>query len=127
MYKVAAHDGKGRCNTIEDILCSDWLSWQDRPSQFESLLWSPKCLLKGHIKRTSTQTKKKNNSKVGIPDFWVGFLEILEEDEGMNGKDEHDEDNSSRELENFIAAERLSHCENYEYLGNWEKALIFLS
>ena len=36
----------------------------------------------------------------------------------MNGKDEHDEDNSSRELENFIAAERLSHCENYEYLGN---------
>ena len=43
-----------------------------------------------------------------IPDFWVGFLEILGEDEGMNGKDEYDEDKSSRELDNFIATERLS-------------------
>ena len=34
--------------------------------------------------------KRKNNSKVGIPDFWVGFLEILGEDKGMNGKDEYD-------------------------------------
>lgn len=34
--------------------------------------------------------KRKNNSKEGIPDFWVGFLEILGEDEGMNGKDEYD-------------------------------------
>lgn len=33
--------------------------------------------------------KRKNNSKVGIPDL-VGFLEILGEDEGMNGKDEYD-------------------------------------
>ena len=52
--------------------------------------------------------KRKNNSKVGIPDFWVGFLEILGEDEGMKGKDEYDEDKSSRELDNFIATERLS-------------------
>ena len=52
--------------------------------------------------------KRKNNSKEGIPDFWVGFLEILGEDEGMNGKDEYDEDKSSRELDNFIATERLS-------------------
>lgn len=33
---------------------------------------------------------------------------MLGEDEGMNGKDEYDEDKSSRELDNFIATERLS-------------------
>ena len=58
--------------------------------------------LKGQVRN------EKNNSKVGIPDFWVGFLEILGEDEGMNGKDEYGEDKSSRELDNFIATERLS-------------------
>ena len=41
-------------------------------------------------------------------DFQVGFFEILEEDKRRMEENEHDEDNSTRELDDFIAAERSS-------------------
>ena len=59
--------------------------------------------------RKSTQTnKKKQTSEADIPDFQVGFFEILEEDKRRMEENEHDEDNSTRELDDFIAAERSS-------------------
>ena len=59
--------------------------------------------------RKSTQTnKKKQTSEADIPDFQVGFFEILEEDKRRMEGNEHDEDNSTRELDDFIAAERSS-------------------
>ena len=56
-----------------------------------------------------TQTnKKKQTSQADILDFQVGFFEILEEDKRRMEEDEHDEDNSTRDLDDFIAAERSS-------------------
>ena len=56
-----------------------------------------------------TQTnKKKQTSQADIQDFQVGFFEILEEDKRRMEEDEHDEDNSTRDLDDFIAAERSS-------------------
>ncbi|CAH3117530.1 unnamed protein product [Pocillopora meandrina] len=54
-----------------------------------------------HIKRYA-------NLEYDILDFQVGFFDILEEDKRRMEEDEHDEDNSTRELDDFIAAERSS-------------------
>ena len=54
------------------------------------------------------QTKKKQTSEADIPDFQVGFFEIMEEDKRRMEENEHDEDNSTRELDDFIAAQRSS-------------------
>ena len=65
----------------------------------------------------STFQEKEQNSEADIPDFQVGFFEILEEGKRRMEKDEHDEDNSTRELDDFIAAERSSDTkgENTKY------------
>ena len=65
----------------------------------------------------STFQEKEQNSEADIPDFQVSFFEILEEDKRRMEKDEHDEDNSTRALDDFIAAERWSDTkgENTKY------------
>ena len=75
---------------------------------------SPKCLPKKNLKHIS---REEQNSEADIPDFQVGFFEILEEGKRRMEKDEHDEDNSTRELDDFIAAERSSDTkgENTKY------------
>ena len=65
----------------------------------------------------STFQEKEQNSEADIPDFLIGFFEILEEDKRRMEKDEHDEDNSTRELDDFTATERSSDTkgENTKY------------
>ena len=52
--------------------------------------------------------KTTKNWEADIPDFRAGFLEIPEEDRRRMEKDKLDEDNSSRELDDFIAADKSS-------------------
>ena len=54
-----------------------------------------------YSKETYANEEKEQNTETDIPNFREGFLEFLQ-------KDEHDEGNSSQELDNFIAAERSS-------------------
>ena len=54
-----------------------------------------------YLKEKYANEEKEQNTATDSPNFQVGFLEFLQ-------KDEHEEDNSSRELDNFIAAERSS-------------------
>ena len=61
-----------------------------------------------HSKEKYANEQKKQTSEADIPDFQVGFFEILEEDKRRMEENEHDEDNSTRELDDFIAAERSS-------------------
>ena len=61
-----------------------------------------------HLKEKYANEQKKQTSEADIPDFQVGFFEILEEDKRRMEENEHDEDNSTRELDDFIAAERSS-------------------
>ena len=66
-----------------------------------------KCLWKKILERYANE-QKKQTSQADILDFQVGFFDILEEDKRRMEEDEHDEDNSTRELDDFIAAERSS-------------------
>ena len=54
-----------------------------------------------YLKEKYANEEKEQNTATDSPNFGVGFLEFLQ-------KDEHEEDNSSQELDNFIAAERSS-------------------
>ena len=54
-----------------------------------------------YLKGKYANEEKEQNTATDNPNFRVGFLEFLQ-------KDEHEEDNSSQELDNFIAAERSS-------------------
>lgn len=54
-----------------------------------------------YLKEKYANEEKEQNTETDNPNFRVGFLEFLQ-------KDEHEEDNSSQELDNFIAAERSS-------------------
>ena len=72
-----------------------------RPAQF-------KMSVEENFGKVRKRTKKKQTSQADILDFQVGFFEILEEDKRRMEEDEHDEDNSTRDLDDFIAAERSS-------------------
>ena len=52
-----------------------------------------------YLKEKYANKEKEQNTATESPNFGVGFLEFLQ-------KDAHEEDNSSQELDNFIAAER---------------------
>ena len=52
-----------------------------------------------YLKQNCANREKEQNTETENPYFLVGFLEFLQ-------KDEHKEDNSSQELNHFIAAER---------------------
>ena len=67
-----------------------------------------KMSLEENFGKVRKRTKKKQTSQADIQDFQVGFFEILEEDKRRMEEDEHDEDNSTRDLDDFIAAERSS-------------------
>ena len=86
-----------------------------RPTKFKSFFLDRQNVSLRKI--WSTFQEKEQNSEADIPDFRVGFFEILEEDKRRMEKDEHDEDNSTWELDDFIAAERSSNTkgENTKY------------
>ena len=54
-----------------------------------------------YLKEKCSSEEKEQNTETENPNFRFGFLEFLQ-------KDEHEEDNSGQELDNFIAAERSS-------------------
>ena len=54
-----------------------------------------------YLKGKYANEEKEQNTATDNPNFRVGFLEFLR-------KEEHEEDNSSQELDNFIAAEKSS-------------------
>ena len=80
-----------------------------RPAKFKSVLVAIKVVMQNVswkklwdiFKGTVRKRRKRTNTATDNPNFRVGFLEFLQ-------NDEHEGNNSSLELDNFIAAERPS-------------------
>ena len=82
-----------------------------RPTKLKILFWLasvPWGRFETHWQEKYANEEKEKNSEADVPDFWVGFSESLDEDKWRMEKDERDEDNSSREPDDFFAAERSS-------------------
>ena len=61
-----------------------------------------------HLKEKYANEQKKTNLRSRYPRLSSWFLRDFGGKQATNGEDEHDEDNSTRELDNVIAAERSS-------------------
>ena len=82
-----------------------------QPAKLKILFWLasvPWGRFETHWQEKYANEEKEKNSEADVPDFWVGFSESLDEDKWRMEKDERDEDNSSREPDDFLAAERSS-------------------
>ena len=95
----------------------DWSIWQAVFSLTARLLQKHGLIAKMSLEEKletylkemyANDEKTTKNSEADIPDFRAGFLEILEEDRRRMEKDKLDEDNSSRELDDLIAADKSS-------------------
>ena len=60
------------------------------------------------VKRKCANKEKEQNVDTDVSVFRVGFIESLQENRRRVEKEEHDEDNSSRECDDLIAAEASS-------------------
>lgn len=61
-----------------------------------------------YLKSHYANTEKEQNTEEVIPNFRVYLFEFLDKGKRKFENDEHDEDSSSQELDDFIAAERSS-------------------